>query len=401
MKKNGDIMGLFGRKWKKKDKDLDEKYRKMDEPVVMVENEPRDSSKTEQYIIERLEQVIELAREVEDEKEEYKRVTAYLNDIQTIENLSEEERKKITETAVSVVQLNSARDGFLHSSRKLTDAQFVQLDQEKEEIPNAIKRLSSNEVYCDTLKKDLNYLEREKSEWLLHKEYIGYHQKKLKNLLYILIGIAVTAAVVLLLLQLVFQTDVYYAWMLLIFLAVVSVCIVIMKMQNNSTDAVIAEKNINRAIVLQNKVKIKYVNIANAIDYSCEKYHVRNAKELNQLWEYYMEAVREREKYQRTNEDLEYFNGRLVRILSQFKLYDTHIWINQALALIEPKEMVEVKHALVVQRQKLRERIKFNLMTIRQLEKESEQMAGKLGNDAMRPQIQEILQSIHKLSKVI
>lgn len=394
-------MGLFGRKWKKKEKNLDEKYREMDEPVVMAENEPRDSSKIEQYIIERLEQVIELARELEDEKEEYKRVTSYLNDIQTIENLSEEERKKITETAVNVVQLNSARDGFLHSSRKLTDAQYAQLDQEKEEIPNAIKRLSSNEVYCDTLKKDLNYLEREKSEWLLHKEYIGYHQKKLKNLLYILIGIAATAVVVLLLLQLVFQMDVYYAWMLLIFLAVVSVCGVIMKMQNNSTDAVIAEKNINRAIVLQNKVKIKYVNIANAIDYSCEKYHARNAKELNQLWEYYMEAVKEREKYQRTNEDLEYFNGRLVRVLSQFKLYDAQIWINQALALIEPKEMVEVKHALVVQRQKLRERIKFNLMTIRQLEKEAEQMAGKLGNDAMKPQIQEILESIHKLSKVI
>lgn len=393
-------MGLFQRKWKKKEKELEERFGAV-EPVVMTGKNARNVEKVEQYVVERLEQIIELAREVEEEKGEYKKINSYLNDIQILENLTEEEKRKVMETAVNVVQLNTARDDFIHSSRKLTDVQFAQLEQQKEEIPSAVKRLQANEVYRDTLKRDMNYLEREKAEWTLHREYLGSHKRNLKNILYVCFGLAATVASSLLVLQFIFKIDTYYAWIVLAFAAVAAVCGVLIKMQNDDTDLVIAEKNMNRAILLQNKVKIKYVNIVNAVDYACEKYHVRSAKELNQLWEYYMETVKEREKYQRTSEDLEYFNGRLVRMLAQYKLYDPQIWISQVMAFVEPKEMVEVKHDLIVRRQKLRDRIKFNLVTIRQLETEAEQAAGKVSDQRMKPQIQEILQSIHKLSKVI
>ena len=46
----------------------------------------------EHYVIERLEQMIETTKEIEDEKAEYKVVTSYLNDIQTLEGLTEEEK---------------------------------------------------------------------------------------------------------------------------------------------------------------------------------------------------------------------------------------------------------------------------------------------------------------------
>ena len=42
----------------------------------------------------------------------------------------------------------------------------------------------------------MKYLEREKSEWNLRKEYLDHQQKKLKNVLYIIVGLAVTLAVV-------------------------------------------------------------------------------------------------------------------------------------------------------------------------------------------------------------
>lgn len=38
----------------------------------------------------------------------------------------------------------------------------------------------------------MKYLEREKSEWNLRKEYLDHQQKKLKNVLYIIVGLAVT-----------------------------------------------------------------------------------------------------------------------------------------------------------------------------------------------------------------
>lgn len=330
---------------------------------------------------------------------EYRRVNSYLSDVELLERLPEEERKKIEETAVNVVQLNSARANFLNSSKKLTDAQFAQMEQEEDAIPAAVKRLSSNESYRDTLERDLKYLEREKSEWHLRKEYLGHQKKRLKNTLYIAIGTVLTAAVLFVIIQLVFNVDMYYGYLGLVFLAVAAICGIYLKLQNDSSEIAAAERNLNKAIQLQNKVKIKYVNIVNAVDYACEKYHVRNSDELNRQWQYYMEAVKEREKYQRTNEDLEYFNGRLVRILNQYRLHDSKVWITQAAALVDPKEMVEVRHGLVGRRQKLRGRIDFNLGAIRELKTEAEKLVDKVGD--RKPQIQEILSSIEKLEKVI
>lgn len=367
--------------------------------AVLKEKDLEDTEKVEQYVIERLEQVIDLTREIEDEKAEYRAVTAYLNDIQKLANLSEEERKKIEETAANVVQLNSARNGFLNSARRLTDAQFAQMEQEEKDMPAVIRRLASNELYQETIKKDMKYLEREKSRWLLHREYLSHQQKGLKNFLYILIGIAAVVAVVLLFLQFGFGMDVYYAWMVLIFVTAIAICADYLKMLRNDTEILMAEKSANKAITLLNKVKIKYVNVTNAIDYACEKYHVRKAADLNRIWEYYMDAVKEREKYQRTNEDLEYFNGRLIRVLEQYRLYDARVWVTQAAALIDAKEMVEIQHNLVNRRQKLRDRIEYNVASMKELKQEAERMVDKVGG--MKPQIEEIIQSMNRLSEVL
>ena len=160
-----------------------------------------------------------------------------------------------------------------------------------------------------------------------------------------------------------------------------------------------AERNRNRAVILQNKIKLKYVNIANAVEYACEKYHVKSAEDLKQQWEYYMEAVKEREKYQRTNEDLEYFNGRLVRMLTQYHLYGAQVWVTQAIALVDPKEMVEVKHALVGRRQKLRGRIEYNIGIVQEQKRETEQLLDKVGD--MRPQVQQILRAMDQVSESV
>lgn len=381
---------------KKKDNSFEKKVNELSATVLM-EKDYKNPRKIEQYVVERLEQIIEVTKEIEDEKSEYRMVTAYLNDIQLLEDMPKDERKQITEVAVNVVQLNAARTEFLNSAKKLSDAQFSQLEKSEEEIPGAIKRLTANEMYRDTLKKDMKYLEREKSEWALQREYLGHQQKNLKYLLYILVGLAVTFAVVLGIMQIVLEKDFYYVWMGLVFVTAVSVGGIFIKIQNDLSDIAVAERNQNRAIVLQNKVKIKYVNIANAVDYACEKYHVRSASELNQQWEYYLEAVKEREKYQRTNEEFEYFKGRLVRVLSNYKLYDAQVWVTQALALVDPKEMVEVKHGLINRRQKLRSRIEYNLGIVKEHKAEAEQLLNKVGS--MRPQVEEILFAIDKFSE--
>ena len=382
--------------WKKRS--FEEKMDDLSQ-TVLTENNIKDPKQVEQYVVERLEQMIDITREIEEEKSEYRTVTSYLNDVQKLEDLPEPEKKKIADVAQNVVQLNSARNIFLNSEKKLTDAQFTQLQQEEKTMPDAIKRLSSNEIYQDTIKKDMKYLEREKSRWLLHREYLMHQQKSLKNLLYIILAIVAAVAVTLITLQLGFKVDTYYAWMVLIFVTAVAVCADYLKMLHNDSEIKLAERSANKAILLLNKVKFKYVNITNAIDYACEKYHVRRASELNQLWQYYMDAVREREKYQRTNEDLEYFNGRLVRALNQYQLYDAQVWITQAAALIDPKEMVEVKHGLILRRQKLRDRMEYNVEEMKNQREEALKLSSKAGS--MKPQIDEIINAIDRLMETM
>lgn len=386
---------MFFRK-KKRKQSFEKKFGEL-EATVLSEKDYKNTRKIEQYVVERLEQMIELTKEIEDEKSEYRMVTSYLNDIQLIEEMPEEEHKKIVEIAVNVVQLNTARTEFLNSAKKLSDAQFTQLEQMEAEIPAAINRLSANEMYWDTLKKDMKYLEREKSEWVLRQEYLSHQMGRLRYLLYIMVGVAATAAVVMGMLQIILELDMFYGWMAWIFATAIVICVIYLRMQSDGEEIAQAQRCQNRAILLQNKVKIKYVNIANAVDYAHEKYHVESVAELKQQWDYYLEAVKERERYQRTNEDLEYFKGRLVRVLAQYKLYDAQVWVTQALALVDPKEMVEVKHGLINRRQKLRGRIEYNMNVINEQKAETEQLLDKVGD--MRPQMEQILFAIDKLSE--
>ncbi len=384
---------LFFKK-KQKEKNFEKKMEELN-VSVLSDKDLKKSKRIEQHIIECLEQIIDISKVREEELEEYQVVNSYLEDIQILEDMPEEERGKINDVASNVVQLNAARTEFLNSAKKISDAQFALLEQKEKEVPAAIKRLSANEKYQETIKRDMKYLEREKSEWKFQKEYLSHQKKRLTNLLYVFVGLAVTAAVLLLILQFGFQVKLEYVWMGYVLVTVAAISFLYLKMMKDSSDIAVAERNANRAIQLQNKVKLRYVGITNAIDYACEVYHVKSSKELNQDWEYYMDAVRERERYQRTNEDLEYFNGRLVRMLTKYKMYDTQIWVVQAQALIEPKEMVEIKHALITRRQKLRGTMQDQMTEMRSLRGEVEQLRGRIGT--MKDKIEDIILAVDQL----
>lgn len=384
---------LFFKK-KQKEKNFEKKMEELN-VSVLSDKDLKKSKRIEQHVIECLEQIIDISKVREEELEEYQVVNSYLEDIQILEDMPEEERGKINDVASNVVQLNAARTEFLNSAKKISDAQFALLEQKEKEVPAAIKRLSANEKYQETIKRDMKYLEREKSEWKFQKEYLSHQKKRLTNLLYVFVGLAVTAAVLLLILQFGFQVKLEYGWMGYVLVTVAAISFLYLKMMKDSSDIAVAERNANRAIQLQNKVKLRYVGITNAIDYACEVYHVKSSKELNQDWEYYMDAVRERERYQRTNEDLEYFNGRLVRMLTKYKMYDTQIWVVQAQALIEPKEMVEIKHALITRRQKLRGTMEDQMTEMRSLRGEVEQLRGRIGT--MKDKIEDIILAVDQL----
>ena len=296
--------------------------------------------------------------------------------------------------AESVQSLNRQRDEYQNSEKKISDAQFVQIQQEEEKIPDAINRLKSNEAYQNKVKKDMNYLEGEKTEWYYNKYDLLHQQKILKNASFVLLGLVIISMAVILVLQIGFREDTAYAWISVIFIAAVCGFGIYFKMTYNETEIRRSEVNMNHAIVLLNKVKFKYVSVTNAVDYAREKYHVKNAYEFNYLWEQYLNEVKEREKFRQANEDLQYFSKKLIRILNSYRLYDAGVWVNQASALVDKKEMVEVKHNLIVRRQKLRSQIEYNVENIKNRRREVDEILVKEKIDT--PQIRQIIRSIDK-----
>ncbi|MBR5126815.1 MAG: hypothetical protein IKU69_00120 [Roseburia sp.] len=389
-------MGFF-KSWlnKRKEKKLEERFEEISEGVLLEEDKS-NSSKVEHYVIERLEQVVEATREIEDEKSEYRVVTAYLNDIHTIGGLPEKERAAITDVAQNIVNLDRARQEFLHSEKKISDVQYTAIQQEENTVPNTIKRLKANEAYQEILEKDMKYLVRERDEWLFYKEELLNEEKSLQNNVRLVTGLGICSGVLLLLYQFATDASMKLIWTVYLFIMAAAICTLALKIMNAQKDYQRATKNADKAIQLLNTVKLKYVSVTNAVDYCREKFHVNSAGEFNRIWEAYLEAVKQREKFEINNDDLRYYNNRLIRMLSEYKLYDAKVWIPQALALVDHNEMVEVTHRLNERRQKIRGRIEKSVEMIKRHVEDMEKLLPDLSPE-VAAQVKNIMMSIEKL----
>lgn len=389
--------------WKRRKKNKVQDGNKNIEEVLEYLNDQGAYSDTEEFkhqaeheMLERCEEIIEAMRELEEAKAEYRVVTDYLKDIQKLKDIPQDAQEELRGVAENVAKLNKARDLYLNTSQRISDAQFLQIQQEEKELPNAIRRLETNEAYEATIKRDMNYLEGEKQEWIYCKEEVKEELRRMRIFSYVLFGIFGVFLAVVLTLQTIGNIDTRWIFTLLATAVTVAGFFIYFKQQRDTEQLKQCEANINRAIVLLNKVKFRYVNTKNAVDYACEKYHVHNSKELTYIWEQYMEAVKEKEKYQQTNEDLDYYNSRLIKRLKKYQLYDSKVWLSNPEAIYNDKEMVEVQHNLVVRRQKLRERIEYNAKNIVEMRKDVEHIAA--AQKELVPELQEIIDSIDSLS---
>jgi hypothetical protein len=130
------------------------------------------------------------------------------------------------------------------------------------------------------------------------------------------------------------------------------------------------EKSINKIVLLQNTVKIKYVNNTNLLEYLYVKYDVNSSNELKKLWDKYIEENNQREKEKQIQVDMDYNQANLVKLLRGLKISEPSIWVRQTQALIDSKEMVEVRHNLILRRQKLRKRMEYNAKMAQQAQDE-------------------------------
>ena len=160
--------------------------------------------------------------------------------------------------------------------------------------------------------------------------------------------------------QFVLKLDTQIGYFLLLAAVAVSCSILCLKNMDLKKELIKNEKSIHKLILLQNQVKIRLVNNTNLLDYLYMKFFVSSAADLKHSWELYLHERTERERFEQTKFDLDYYNKELFELLRRIRVQDPYIWLHQVPALLDKKEMVEVRHNYIVRRQQLRKQLDYN-----------------------------------------
>ncbi len=309
------------------------------------------------FIKDNCELILESNRRMDEAKLEYQAVTSYLTDMQKIDMIPEEQREDLNEAARKIINLNKERGKLQNKSKILSDRQYKLYESYEYQIPKELPRIHSSEDYQAVIQKDLAHLEKERKALNREENEIISKQSFLK-------GIAIVTSVVVISLFLLFallsagtKANFTIPFLLTVLMGMGCAVYIFLEARKNSGDVRLVQAKINRQIMLMNKVKIKSVNNRNYLDYTYSKYMALNYEQMKKSWEEYVRLKDEAHRYQSNTELLDFFNNELIHELKKSGVVDAEVWIYQPSAILDSKEMVEVRHRLNVRRQKLREQI--------------------------------------------
>ncbi len=319
-----------------------------------------DPVQRREYIGSCLQQMEEAARELEALEYEYNDVTSHLRDIDEINALPPEQRLEVNELAQKIIDSQTQQDKFARRKSKMTDEEFEHMERLESQAKEGAKKLSEAEDYQKKIRNDLKRLDGEREAYIYREEELINTIENNKKLI---ITIAVALGFIILflvILQFVLDLNVVFGYMIAVLLAAVSVTLLYVGSTNSLVELRTVRKSISRLIMLQNQVKIRYVNNTNLIDYLCLKYRVSSAKELTSLYNRYLQEAKERAEFEDATRSLDATQKDLVFTLRHFRVRDPEIWIHQPEGLVNHNEEVEIRHSLNVQRQSLRKRMEYN-----------------------------------------
>ena len=247
-----------------------------------------------------------------------------------------------------------------HKRYQISDPQRKALDRFEDDVPHDVEKLLEFEDLQVKIRGDLRKLNGEKAYLQSEKTEINRRQATLRRISKVLAVILSLAAIALGCLLAYWQVDITVPFIATAAFAFLIAAIIMWEARKNRMEMAVTEKMENRAVFLTNRVKIKYVNNVRALEYLTGKYAVRNATELDFVYSQYRDAKREWARQREGTIQIEENHEILIQSLRMIGVRDREIWFTQAKALIDPSEMVEVRHELNQRRQRLREQLDYN-----------------------------------------
>lgn len=384
-------MGFFKKLFKRKEKDSLEGKPTIEEYLGVDAKEGGKSSYTrlevqkacqmssEQECFEYLKNLDEqkkiAKRQLSELKEEYGRIGSVLNDVTKIERIEEKDRIELLEAAAEIEEINKERKKFQSTESKISEKQYQKMEEYGESIRSMMAQLDEDEKYAHVLEQDMRHLEAEKTSIRYEKDELQSKKviaKKAVEWSVVLLGISILFYLVC---MVVLKED--YENFLYIMLGVVGVLLTgtFLVYQGAVQELRMADRKLNKAILLLNRVKARYVMTVNSIQYQYAKYEVSSAYELNYIWGLYLEEKKNREKYRASSDRLHKAEMGVIGILTEYMVEQPRFWIGYAKALLDAREMVEVRHDLNGRRKMLRESMEGNRTFLEAAETEKKKLA--------------------------
>lgn len=303
----------------------------------------------------------EASRYIENAKVEYESVTDYYEDIQKIENAPDNIKQHLMYAADRVDNLSVDRRILNTPDNKLSNNAYRKMEAYEDEFPDAVIKLRKNEDEYNAIQRDIRMVKGERAMYRIEAKDLVKKQLRIKRYAQLVFALMVSVFVIfMLVLAASPNNDNISIFITVALLAAFMALGLLAYLKMTERKVYVTEIKLNKATALLNKVKIKYVNAANVLDYEYNKYSVKSAYELEQKYQAYVEMKNEQKKILEVTSNLSDAEAELTGVLKKLGVIDTHIWISQVKALLNPKEMVEVRHNLSIRRQKLRSQIEYN-----------------------------------------
>lgn len=319
-----------------------------------------DKEQRDDYVRNCLERIGDATREVENLTFEYDMVTSYLKDMEEIEALPPEESEQLKECAKRVALLQDSKSDFMERPHRITDEKYQQIERMVDEVEEGYRKLSETEEYQELIRQDLSRLDGEKHAYSYRRNEVMHTIVDTRGMAVICVAALGLCVLLLLFLQFFLDMDTRAGYLVTAAAAALANTLIYVKHVDARRELHRVETGINKIILLQNKVKIRYVNNTNLLDYLYLKYGVSSAQELMDMWENYKIEKEEREKFHKAELDLDYSQQELLQMLKRYQIKDPAIWLHQTEAILDSKEMVEIRHNLIIRRQSLRRRMDYN-----------------------------------------
>ncbi len=356
-------MGLIAKllQWKKNIEEPEYEIEDWNEIVYDRDDlQIKDKRQREEYVMGCLEQIAEASKELETLQFEYNMVTSYLKDMEEIEALPDEEKTELIASAMKIEALEDQQSGYRERKVRMSDEKFRQMERLEEEVQEGYEKLTKAENYQDLIKRDLRKLDGEKHAYLFRKNELLRMIEDTRSMTIVCTVAMVACIFILLILQFGFGMNTKIGYLAAAAVGAIGITVIFLKHSDSVKELAQVENGIGRIIRLQNTVKIRYVNNTNLLEYLHVKYNVESASELGKSWQQYQDERDERKSYQQAERQLDESKKELLHVLRRYQVKDPMIWIHQAKAILDKKEMVEIRHNLIIRRQSLRRRMDYN-----------------------------------------